>query len=299
MQLGQADQIPRQLVGLAGGDGRDVRAGQRAREQGQLAMAVRLLQHALREFEVTRFAGGEVQLGGRVHQHRRRQAVMVAQFGDVDAAIGQRVPAQVADPARGFEVVRRGEMSLHFEQAEDQVGVRPDVPGAHAGRAVPAGRLRRLRAHEAVIRRVGAEVAVGLLDRHQVVGDAQHARAQRRIAAARGRLRRGDQPLAGVLAVPVALAVLVAPLGREQRDRGAVFIDDEMREPAAQVGGQRLAEQAAELHAGRRCFAHAASTTQRKPTLPERSLHGAISRYLPCWSSRYACGKYQCEVCGW
>ncbi len=44
--------------------------------------------------------------------------------------------------------------------------------------------------------------------------------------------------------------------------------------------------------------AYSASTTQRKPSVPARSFDGAMSRYLPCWSSRYACGKYQTEFCG-
>jgi hypothetical protein len=33
-------------------------------------------------------------------------------------------------------------------------------------------------------------------------------------------------------------------------------------------------------------IAHSASNTQRKPTVPERSLLGAISKYLPCSMSR-------------
>jgi hypothetical protein len=79
------------------------------------------------------------------------------------------------------------------------------------------------------------------------------------------------------------------------------FVDDEVREPSMQVGVEGFAERAAETHVRRCCFAvhQAASTTQRKPMQPERSFDGAISRYLPCWSRRYACGKYQCEVCGW
>ena len=43
---------------------------------------------------------------------------------------------------------------------------------------------------------------------------------------------------------------------------------------------------------------HAASTTQRKPMRPDRSLPGAINSSLPCWSSRLAWGKYQCDVRG-
>jgi hypothetical protein len=45
-------------------------------------------------------------------------------------------------------------------------------------------------------------------------------------------------------------------------------------------------------------FAEAASTTQRKPRVPARSSLEAVSRYLPCSSSLYACGKYQREPCG-
>ena len=40
---------------------------------------------------------------------------------------------------------------------------------------------------------------------------------------------------------------------------------------------------------------HSASITQRKPIAPERSMLGAISRYLPCWVSLRACGKYHME----
>ena len=42
----------------------------------------------------------------------------------------------------------------------------------------------------------------------------------------------------------------------------------------------------------------AASFAQRKPTVALRSRLGAINRYLPCWLSSYACGKYHREPCG-
>ena len=80
----------------------------------------------------------------------------------------------------------------------------------------------------------------------------------------------------------------------EDRDRRTGLIDDELRKTAAMIRGQRFAENATQRTAPRSelqrdsrvCIAlarhHAASTTQRKPMPPERSLHGAISRYLPC-----------------
>src|SRR5579872_3456771 len=47
-----------------------------------------------------------------------------------------------------------------------------------------------------------------------------------------------------------------------------------------------------------RSVPYSASTTQRNPAAPERSLPGDISRYFPCSFSLYACGKYQCDPCG-
>ena len=43
---------------------------------------------------------------------------------------------------------------------------------------------------------------------------------------------------------------------------------------------------------------YGASTTQRKPIIEERSLQGAISRYLPCWVRLVLRGKYQPEPLG-
>ena len=43
---------------------------------------------------------------------------------------------------------------------------------------------------------------------------------------------------------------------------------------------------------------YCASTMQRKPSVPARSLPGAISSSLPCSVNRYACGKYHMEPCG-
>src|ERR1051326_870940 len=40
-------------------------------------------------------------------------------------------------------------------------------------------------------------------------------------------------------------------------------------------------------------FHRTASTTQRNPNVPARSLLGAISRYLPCSVNFFALGKYQ------
>ncbi len=52
------------------------------------------------------------------------------------------------------------------------------------------------------------------------------------------------------------------------------------------IGGRRQRGKDAERAGHDRRPPHPASTTQRKPMPPERSLAGAISRYLPCWSSR-------------
>ena len=150
MQLGQAHQIPRTTGMPCRWRSRRRRRQPARAAAGRGPVAVGLLQDALGQLEVALLAGGEVQLHRRVHQHGGGHAVMVAQLGDVDAAVGQGVQAQVADAAGRVEVTRLGEVAMHFEQAEDQVAVRPDVPRAHAGRAVPAHRLGRLRTHEAV-----------------------------------------------------------------------------------------------------------------------------------------------------
>lgn len=47
-----------------------------------------------------------------------------------------------------------------------------------------------------------------------------------------------------------------------------------------------------------RDYGEVASAAQRNPTVPARSLDGAISRYFPCSVTLYACGKYQSEPCG-
>ena len=187
---------------------------------------------------------------------------------------------------------------MRFEQPEDQVTVRPDVPGAELRRAVPALRLRRLLAHEASLRRVVPEVPVGRLKSDEVVRDTSDSIEQRGIARARGCLRSRIQPLTSMLAVPIAAKIRVRVCWREDCDRRTRLIDDELRKTTAMIRSQRLAENAAELNGvrwselqralaclHRRCCSlrhHAASTTQRKPMPPERSLHGAISRYLPC-----------------
>src|SRR4051812_228767 len=98
-----------------------------------------------------------------------------------------------------------------------------------------------------------------------------------------------------MFAVPVALAIGLPVHRVEQDNRGAGFVHDKVRQAPLQVCVERVAEYSLQTDVRR---LHAASTTQRKPTQPERSLPGDISRYLPCWSRRYACGKYQCEVCG-
>jgi hypothetical protein len=165
---------------------------------------------------------------------------------------------------------------MRLEQTEDLVAVRPDVPRAQGGRSIPAHRFRRLLAHEAALGRVVAEVAVGFLQADEIVSDAPNSLEQFCIACARSCFRRGIQPLARMLAVPVAGVIRMRVLRSEDRDRRTGLVDDELREAAAMVGGQRLPEDAVQL-----CD-HAASTTQRKPMPPDRSLHGAISRYLPC-----------------
>ena len=55
--------------------------------------------------------------------------------------------------------------------------------------------------------------------------------------------------------------------------------------PASREHGHDQHHDHGDGHAWQR-LCHTASTTQRKPMPPERSLHGAISRYLPCWSRR-------------
>ena len=263
-------------------------------------MRVGLLQHALREDEEARLAGFLMQLQRGIHQHGGRHAVMVAQGGDVDAR-RQCLRAQVGDASGGPGVAHVLQCARGFDQAEDQVGMHPDVPRAQRRGAVPARRLRRLRMGEAAFFRVRAQVAVGFLHGEQVVGDLAHVFAQRGIAAADERAGRGRQPLAGVLAVPVAFGVARAVFRREQRDGRTVRRRDEVQQAAPQVGVERSAEEAAK-HDGRRGsggdLRHAASTTQRKPMRPDRSLAGAISSSLPCWSSRRVWGKYQCEVRG-
>ena len=130
VQLGQADQIPAQLVGLAGGDLGGVGAGERAWQQRQVAVGVGLRQHQLGEIEVAPLPRHTIELDGRFHQHRGRHAVVVAELGDVDAADGQRTPAQVADATRGGQRARVRELAMNFNQTEHQVAVDPDVPGA-------------------------------------------------------------------------------------------------------------------------------------------------------------------------
>ena len=49
----------------------------------------------------------------------------------------------------------------------------------------------------------------------------------------------------------------------------------------------------------RTCISYCASSTQRKPKAPERSLLGAIIKSLPCSVNLYAWGKYQIDPCGW
>ena len=86
-----------------------------------------------------------------------------------------------------------------------------------------------------------------------------------------------------------------APKCRNSRDRLSTV-------PAPdQVPIWRLAfPGGAEGRPKRACYRdYFASTTQRKPSAPARSLDGAISRYLPCVLSLYPCGKYHIEPCGW
>ena len=45
------------------------------------------------------------------------------------------------------------------------------------------------------------------------------------------------------------------------------------------------------------CF-QGVSTAQRKPIVADRSRQGANNRYLPCWVSSRACGKYQPDLSG-
>ena len=296
VQLGQADQVPSQLIGLAGGNLRRVDTGQAAVQQRQFRVRLGLRKNPFGQRQIARLFGHHEQLDDGVEQHGGGHAVVVAQRGDVDVALDQAAPAQITDaPGRG-QITRLGQRGVRCQQAQQQIAVRPDVPGAQGRRAVPAQRLGRLFDHEAARGRVGAEVAVRVLQADEVVGHATQGVGESRVLRLLDGLGRGAQPLASVLAVPVAFDIVQHPLGVENGDGRAVRAGDEMAQPAALVGGECAAEDAAEfdLHAA----ARSASTTQRKPMPPERSLQGAINKYLPCWSSRYACGKYQCEVCG-
>jgi hypothetical protein len=99
----------------------------------------------------------------------------------------------------------------------------------NCGAPSPRHRLRRLLAHEPTFGRVVPEVAVGILQPDEVVGDAADAVQQHRVAGAGCRLRRRIQPLARMLAIPIAGKICVRVLWREERDRRAGLIDDEVR----------------------------------------------------------------------
>jgi hypothetical protein len=60
VQLGQTDQVPGQLVGLAGGDFRCVGAFQRAPDQTQPRLGVGLFGDALGQFQVAQVAGRQM-----------------------------------------------------------------------------------------------------------------------------------------------------------------------------------------------------------------------------------------------
>jgi len=291
VQLGQPDQVPAELIGLAGCDEGRVLTSQRLVQQRQPRVGVGLRQDAFGQCQIARLAGDQIEIGGRIQQYRGGHAVVVAQRGDVDARL-QGLPAQVGDPARGLQVGCVAERAPRFQEPKDQIAVRPDVPGAQRRLAVPALRLGRLRHGEATLRRIVAQVAVIVLLADQPVGDAAQRGLELRLPALRHRARRGREPLACVLAIPVALVVLVLVRLAEDADRRAVLIHDERAQAPAAVGCQGIAQHALQgdllrrdqRHAagGGMQTVHAASTTQRKPTVPARSLDGPISRYLPC-----------------
>ncbi len=106
MQLRDPDQIPAQLIRLAGRDLRRVGTRECLRDQLQLRPRLRLFDDARRELQINLVAGGEVQLDRGIEQHRRRHAEVIAQLGDVDFAECQRPPAQVADSTRRVDVPR-------------------------------------------------------------------------------------------------------------------------------------------------------------------------------------------------
>ncbi len=136
-ELGQADEIPQQLVRLAGRDVRGVGAGDELGQQRKIGVVVGVFEHQRRQIEPARFARRGVQFHRGVEQHRRRQAVMIAEIADIDAAVAQRGEAQVADMARRVEIARVAERAMRLDQAEHEIRVHPDVPRAHARRAVP------------------------------------------------------------------------------------------------------------------------------------------------------------------
>ncbi len=181
-------------------------------------------------------------------------------------------------------------MFVDLEQAQDEVAVRPDVPSAQTRRAIPRAQWRRLLASEAAIGRVRAQITFRRLNADQEVRDTQHVLTQSIVTAAMCGSRRRVQPFARVLAIPIAFVVLLAMLGMEQSNRGALLVHDEVAQSARQIGRQRFPEDAAERDVRRVCELHErvwhvsqpASTTQRKPSMPARSFDGAISRYLPC-----------------
>ena len=130
VDLGQADQVPGQLIGLAGGDLGGVNTGLAAAQQCEFRVRLGLLKNPLSQRQVARLAGRDEQLDGRVEQDGGRHAVVVAQAGDVDLAFDQAAPAQIADAPSRRQITRLGQRGVRGEQAQQKIGMRPDVPGA-------------------------------------------------------------------------------------------------------------------------------------------------------------------------
>src|SRR5690242_2160165 len=116
---------------------------------------------------------------------------------------------------------------MHFEQPQYQITVGPDVPRARGRRPVPCHGLGRLLASESTLGRIVAQITRLVLEPGEILRDSLYSRSQLLIARARRRLRRRVEPLARVLAVPVACRVPCCARGAEQCDRRARLIDDE------------------------------------------------------------------------
>ena len=193
---------------------------------------------------------------------------MIAEIRDVDAAARQRAPAQIADPARSFEIAGVSEQADAPRAARGSDSCASRYPRcATDGAPSQLTRLRRLLAHEAPFGRVRAEIAVCILQSDQIVGDALDAiatSAASPVRAAAFAAAYSHLPACSPYQSPFVIRVRVRR--REQRDRRTGLVDDELREPAAMIRSQRLAENAMQAHRARR------SELQQRPRAIASSL---------------------------